>query len=154
MSDRGITKTNIPGLKLANRGKVRDIYDLGAELLIVATDRISCFDVVLPTPIPGKGAVLTQLANFWFSKTSHIVDNHLSENSLKDIIADRASYDRLKEQAVLVKKCRPLPIESIVRGYISGSGWKDYQTSGRICGLKLPTGLSESEKLPEVLYTP
>lgn len=147
--------TNFTGINFLKRGKVRDVYDLNDQLLIVSTDRISCFDVVLPTAIPRKGEVLTKLSLFWFEYTKGIVSNHL-------IIADVNEYPQallphkeiLKGRSMLVKKAKPMPIECIVRGYLSGSGWKEYQQSQSICGIKLPLGLRESDKLPEPIFTP
>jgi phosphoribosylaminoimidazole-succinocarboxamide synthase len=148
-----ISETSFPGLKLRGRGKVRDIYDLGERLLIVATDRLSAFDVVLPTPIPDKGKVLTQLSLFWFDKLAGIVPNHVVE--AKDFSGELAHYaDSLKGRAMVVRKTEPLPIECVVRGYISGSGWKDYQKTGAICGIPLSPGLHESDKLREPIFTP
>ncbi len=149
-----ISETNIPGLKLKARGKVRDIYDLGGELLIVTTDRISAFDVVIPTPIPGKGEVLTQMAKFWFKRTENIIPNHISKNPLSDYIADPDICRSLESRSMVVKKARPLPVEAIVRGYLSGSGLKEYQNSQTVCGIKLPAGLMDSSKLPETIFTP
>lgn len=149
-----IFETTLKGLPKPRRGKVRDIYDLGDELLIIATDRISCFDVVLPTPIPGKGAILNKLSRFWFDKIGKIVPNHLSNRSLAEAIPNAAEREALGDRAMLVKKAKPLPIEAIVRGYISGSGWKDYQKTGGIAGLQLPAGLRESDKFTEPLFTP
>jgi len=149
-----LTETNIPGLNLKARGKVRDIYDLGDELLIVATDRISTFDVVLPTPIPGKGEVLTRMSKFWFDKTENLIGNHMSERTVSDVVKDRGWLERLGDRAMVVKKAKPLPVEAIVRGYLSGSGWKEYQRQGSVCDIRLPEGLLESDKLPETLYTP
>ena len=136
-----ISQTNFPGLMLRGRGKVRDIYEVGDKLLIVATDRLSAFDVVLPTPIPDKGKVLTQLSLFWFEKLAELVPNHVI--SAKDFGGELAPYaDALEGRAMLVRKTEPAPIECVVRGYISGSGWKDYQKTGAICGIKLPAGLA------------
>jgi len=148
-----ISQTDFPGLKLRGRGKVRDIYDLGDRLLIVATDRLSAFDVVLPTPIPDKGKVLTQLSLFWFEKLAHIVPHHLI--ATRNFTGELAPYAvALEGRAMLCRRTEPVPIECVVRGYISGSGWKDYQKSGAICGIPLPTGLRESDKLPEPIFTP
>jgi phosphoribosylaminoimidazole-succinocarboxamide synthase len=148
-----ISQTDFPGLKLRGRGKVRDIYELEDRLLIVATDRISAFDVVLPTPIPDKGRVLTQLSLFWFDKLAEIVPNHLiAATNFGGSLAPFA--DSLEGRAMLVRRTEPIPIECVVRGYISGSGWKDYQTTGAICGIPLPTGLTESDRLPEPIFTP
>jgi phosphoribosylaminoimidazole-succinocarboxamide synthase len=148
-----ISQTDFPKLKLRGRGKVRDIYELGDRLLIVATDRLSAFDVVLPTPIPDKGRVLTQLSLFWFNKLANVVPNHVitAENFDGELAPYRSS---LEGRAMLVKKTEPVPIECVVRGYISGSGWKDYQKTGAICDISLPSGLRESDKLPEAIFTP
>jgi phosphoribosylaminoimidazole-succinocarboxamide synthase len=148
-----ISQTEFPELKLLGRGKVRDIYDLGDRLLIVATDRLSAFDVVLPTPIPDKGRVLTQLSLFWFDKLSAVVPHHVLE--AKHFTGELARYSEgLAGRAMLVRRTDPFPIECVVRGYISGSGWKDYQKTGAICGIGLPAGLRESDKLPEPIFTP
>jgi phosphoribosylaminoimidazole-succinocarboxamide synthase len=148
-----ISRTEFPGLKLLGRGKVRDIYDLGDRLLIVATDRLSAFDVVLPTPIPDKGRVLTQLSLFWFDLLSDVVPHHVLE--AKNFTGELAPYaDALAGRAMLVRRTEPFPIECVVRGYISGSGWKDYQKTGAICGIALPAGLRESDRLPEPIFTP
>ncbi len=148
-----ISETNFPGLKLRGRGKVRDIYELGDQLLIVATDRLSAFDVVLPTPIPDKGKVLTQISLFWFDTLAGIVPNHVI--AAKDFSGELAQYaSSLDGRAMLVRKTEPVPIECVVRGYISGSGWKDYQKTGGICGIPLPAGLRESDQLPEPIFTP
>lgn len=148
-----LQQTNFPGILPAARGKVRDIYDLNDKLLIVATDRLSAFDVVMPTPIPDKGKVLTQLSLFWFELLKNTVPNHVLSS------ADfPAPFDDFQEQlagrAMLVTKTQPLPIECVVRGYLSGSGWKEYQSTGEVCGIHLPTGLRESDKLPEPIFTP
>jgi len=148
-----VSQTDFPGLKLRGRGKVRDIYELGDRLLIVATDRLSAFDVVLPTPIPDKGRVLTQLSLFWFEKLAGIVPNHVI--SAKDFPRELAPYESaLEGRAMLVRRTEPVPIECVVRGYISGSAWKDYQKTGAICGIPLPAGLRESDRLPEPIFTP
>jgi phosphoribosylaminoimidazole-succinocarboxamide synthase len=148
-----ISQTEFPGLKLLGRGKVRDIYDLGDKLLIVATDRLSAFDVVLPTPIPDKGRVLTQLSLFWFEKLKEVVPHHVLEAT--NFTGELAPYaDKLAGRAMLVRRTNPFPIECVVRGYIVGSGWKDYQKTGAICGIPLPAGLRESDKLPEPIFTP
>jgi phosphoribosylaminoimidazole-succinocarboxamide synthase len=148
-----ISQTEFPELKLLGRGKVRDIYDLGDRLLIVATDRVSAFDVVLPTPIPYKGRVLTQLSLFWFDKLSGVVPHHVIEAG--NFTGELAPYaDKLAGRAMLVRRTDPFPIECVVRGYISGSGWKDYQKTGAICGIPLPAGLRESDRLPEPIFTP
>lgn len=148
-----ISQTSFAGLKLRGRGKVRDIYEVGDDLLIVATDRLSAFDVVLPTPIPDKGKVLTQLSLFWFDKLRGIVPSHIITAS--DFTGALAPYAaELAGRSMLVKRTEPIPIECVVRGYLSGSGWKDYQKSGRVCGIPLPAGLVESSQLPEPIFTP
>jgi len=148
-----VSQTDFAGLKLRARGKVRDIYELGDRLLIVATDRLSAFDVVLPTPIPDKGRVLTQLSLFWFDKLAKIIPNHVI--SATNFSGDLAPYAAaLNGRAMLVKRTEPVPIECVVRGYLSGSGWKDYQKTGAVCGIALPKGLRESDKLPEPIFTP
>jgi len=148
-----VQETNLAGLRLRGRGKVRDIYDLGDRLLIVATDRLSAFDVVLPTPIPDKGRVLTQLSAFWFEKLHNVVPHHvLTTTEFTGELAPHA--DILRGRAMLVRKTEPLPIECVVRGYLSGSGWKEYKASGRVCGIPLPVGLRESDELPEPIFTP
>ena len=150
-----ILKTEFENAPAPKRGKVRDIYDLGDSLLIVATDRISVFDVVLPTGIPDKGRVLTQISNFWFNRFEKLIANHLLATEVNDFPAPFNKFpETLSGRAVHVKKAKPLPIECIVRGHISGSGWKEYQKSGTICGIKLPAGLVESDKLEKPLFTP
>lgn len=150
-----ILETNFDTLRLLKRGKVRDIYDLDDQLLMVATDRISAFDVVMPNPIPEKGKILTQISLFWFEKMKTLVPNHVISSDPNNFPKACQPYvDTLKGRSMLVKKTTPLPIECVVRGYISGSGWNDYQSSGRICGISLPSGLAESEKLPEPIFTP
>ncbi len=142
-------------LKLLNRGKVRDIYEVDAEhLLIVTTDRLSAFDVILPQPIPGKGEVLTRVARFWFERTRHLLPNHLADIPLEEVVTDPAQRAALGDRAMLVRKLKPLPVESIVRGYLIGSGWKDYQQTGQVCGITLPSGLRQADKLPEAIFTP
>lgn len=148
-------ESDLHHLELLNRGKVRDIYNVDDKhMLIVASDRLSAFDVVLPQPIPGKGEVLTRVANFWFDRTKEIIPNHLSDKPLSDIVPDAEQRAILGERALVVRKLRPLPVEAIVRGYLIGSGWKDYQKSGTVCGIKLPEGLDQAAKLPEAIYTP
>jgi phosphoribosylaminoimidazole-succinocarboxamide synthase len=150
-----VYETNLKGIKLLNRGKVRDIYDLGETLLIVATDRISAFDVIMPNPIPGKGRILTEISRFWFEKTKSIIDNHVIATRVSDFPQILRSYeDILETRSMIVRKAEPLPVECIVRGYISGSGWKSYKESGTICGIELPAGLTESARLPEPIFTP
>jgi phosphoribosylaminoimidazole-succinocarboxamide synthase len=148
-----ISQTDFAGLRLRARGKVRDIYEVGDQLLIVATDRLSAFDVVLPTPIPDKGRVLTQLSLFWFDKLASIVPNHVISASNFD--GPLAAYaDALNGRAMLVRRTEPVPIECVVRGYLSGSGWKDYEKTGAVCGIGLPAGLRESDRLPAPIFTP
>jgi len=150
-----ILETNLPELKLLSRGKVRDIYDLGKDLLIVATDRLSAFDVVMPNPIPRKGEVLTRISFFWFNALKDVIDNHCVSINPDDFPPECLKYRQILEgRSMLVKKCRPLPVECIVRGYLSGSGWKDYQKTGMVSGIELPKGLKESDKLPEPIFTP
>src|ERR1700689_4862325 len=150
---RVVRETNFGGIAPAARGKVRDIYDLGDKLLIVASDRLSAFDVVLPTGIPDKGRVLTQLSLFWFELLRDVIRNHVL--SATDFPAPFDTYkDELAGRSMVVRKTQPLPIECVVRGYVSGSGWKDYQATGTICGIVLPSGMRESERLPEPIFTP
>ena len=150
-----VFETDIPHLELIARGKVRDIYAAGDEhLLIVATDRLSAFDVVLPDPIPGKGAVLTGLSRFWFSRTGGIVRNHCTNLRIEDFVSDPAVRSSIADQAMVVRRLEPLPIEAIVRGYLIGSGWKDYQRTGTVCGIRLPDGLRQADRLPDVIFTP
>jgi phosphoribosylaminoimidazole-succinocarboxamide synthase len=142
-------------LRLLNRGKVRDIYQADDDhLLIVTTDRLSAFDVILPQPIPGKGEVLTRVANFWFQRTGNLLPNHLSGIPLEAVVKDPAQRAALGDRAMVVRKLKPLPVESIVRGYLIGSGWKDYQQNGQVCGIPLPAGLRQADKLPEPIFTP
>jgi phosphoribosylaminoimidazole-succinocarboxamide synthase len=153
--ENSVFETNLKKLPLITRGKVRDIYDVDDQhMLIVTTDRLSAFDVVLPDPVPNKGVVLTQVSNFWFDKLSHIVPNHFSDLTLKDLKISKDERAMLEGRSVIVKKLKPLPVEAIVRGYIIGSGWKDYQKTGKVCGIDLPKGLQQAEKLPEILFTP
>jgi phosphoribosylaminoimidazole-succinocarboxamide synthase len=140
---------------LIHQGKVRDSFTIDDQhMLIVASDRLSAFDVVMSDPIPGKGEILTRIANFWFERTAHIVPNHLSGIEVDDVIDDPQVLEVLKHRSVVVKRLKPLPLEAIVRGYIIGSGWKDYQESGSICGIKLPAGLRQADQLPKVIFTP
>jgi len=148
-----LRETQFAGLSPSARGKVRDIYDLGDKLLIVATDRLSAFDVILPTPIPDKGRVLTQLSLFWFNLLNDVIPNHVISATEFPAPFDKFS-DELAGRSMLVRKTKPLPIECVVRGYVSGSGWKDYQVTGKICGVTLPSGLRESDRLPEPIFTP
>jgi phosphoribosylaminoimidazole-succinocarboxamide synthase len=148
-------ETHIRSLKKIHQGKVRDIYDVDAEhLLIVATDRLSAFDVVLPDPIPFKGQVLNRISLFWFAKTSHITANHLSNLRVEDVISDTTERAQLAGRAMVVKKLTALPIEAVVRGYLIGSGYKDYKLHGSVCGIALPAGLTMAERLPEPIFTP
>jgi len=150
-----LVKTDFTDMKLVGRGKVRDIYDLGEHLLIVTTDRLSAFDVILPTGIPKKGFVLTQLSKFWFDMMSDIVENHIITTEIDKMPPICQKYrSQLEGRSMLVKKAKPFMSECVVRGYLSGSGWKDYKTTGAVCGIKLPAGLKESEKLPEPIFTP
>jgi len=150
-----LLQSDLPGLNLVHRGKVRDVFDLGdGHLLMVATDRLSAFDVVLPDPIPGKGEMLCQISNFWFDRTKHIIANHLTGIDVASVLpagVDPALYAR---RAVVTKKLTPVPVECIARGYIIGSGWKDYQRSGEVSGITLPAGLQQAQQLPEPIFTP
>ena len=148
-------ESNLRSLPLIGRGKVRDIYGVGDDhLLVVASDRLSAFDVVLPQPIPGKGEVLTRVSNFWFARTAALIPNHLSGIPVAEIVTDPAERAQLGERAVLVRRLKPLPVEAIVRGYLIGSGWKDYQTSSAVCGIALPPGLVQADQLPTPIFTP
>ena len=155
MASQPIRTTRFTDIEFFKRGKVRDIYDLGDKLLIVSTDRISCFDVVLPTVIPEKGRVLTALSDFWFNFTKDIVANHLVTVKIDELPEELLKYKEiLNGRSMLVKKAKPIPVECVVRGYLSGSGWKEYQRSQSICGIKLPKGLRESDRLPQPIFTP
>jgi len=148
-------ESSLTSLPLLNRGKVRDIYDIDDKhMLIVTTDRLSAFDVILPTPIPGKGRILTEISSFWFKQLSGIVPNQLSNLSLEDVLPNADERAQIEGRAIVVKKLKALPIEAIVRGYIIGSGWKDYQKTGAICGIALPEGLQMADKLEQAIYTP
>jgi phosphoribosylaminoimidazole-succinocarboxamide synthase len=148
-------QSDIKSLKLRHRGKVRDIYDIDdRHMLIVTTDRLSAFDVVLPDPIPGKGALLTAMSNFWFQRTRHLIPNQLSDMPLEKVLQDPAERKQIEGRAIVVRKLKALPVEAIVRGYLAGSGWKEYQKSGTVCGIKLPAGLKEADRLPEPIFTP
>lgn len=150
-----VFQAEISNLSLLHRGKVRDIFSVDKQhLLIVATDRLSAFDVVLPDPIPGKGQMLTQISLFWFKRLAHLCPNHLSTLHLEDVVPDEAEQAPLRGRSMIVRKLKPLPVEAIVRGYLIGSGWKDYQRTGYVCGNKLPTGLPLAGQLPEPLFTP
>ncbi|MCQ4164623.1 phosphoribosylaminoimidazolesuccinocarboxamide synthase [Tahibacter harae] len=150
-----LSESHLPGLNLIHRGKVRDVYALSPqELLIVASDRLSAFDVVLPDPIPGKGEMLCQMSNFWFAQTAHLVPNHLTGKDIAGVLpagTDLATYAR---RSVITRRLKPVPVEAIARGYLIGSGWKDYQASGSLCGIRLPAGLRQAEQLPEPIFTP
>ena len=146
-------ESRIETLPLAFRGKVRDVYDLGDALLIVTSDRLSAFDVVLPTPIPDKGHVLSSLSRFWFERTAHITKNHLLDRRLEDVVP-AAWVERLRGRSQIVRKAKPLPVEAVVRGYLVGSGWEEYRRSGTVCGQRLPEGLRQADKLPAAIFTP
>ena len=147
--------SKISNLKLLHKGKVRDIYDIDEEhMLIITSDRISAFDVIMPTPVPDKGVILNEVTRFWLHKLEHIIPNHLANIALEDIITDEQECKAVARHAMVVKKLKALPVEAIVRGYIIGSGWKDYQKTGSICGISLPEGLQLADKLPEPIYTP
>ncbi len=149
------TQFPIHSLPLVHRGKVRDVYAVDeGHLLILATDRLSAFDVVLPTPIPGKGEILTQISNFWFRRSAHLIRNHLVDQPLETVLPDAAERAGLALRSVVVKRLKALPIEAIVRGYLIGSGWKDYVESGAVCGITLPAGLQLADRLPTALFTP
>jgi phosphoribosylaminoimidazole-succinocarboxamide synthase len=155
MNPGALFESNLRTLPLLHRGKVRDNYAIGDDrLLIVASDRLSAFDVVLPDPIPGKGAVLTAISNFWFAKTRHLVANHLTGEPVSKYVTDPAERAPLEGRAVVVKRLRPLPVEAVVRGYLIGSGWKDYRKTGAVCGIALPPGLAQAAKLPTPVFTP
>ena len=154
MTHATLFESNLSSLKFLHRGKVRDIYAVGDDrLLVIQTDRLSAFDVILPDPIPGKGQVLTALSNFWFAKLAHVIPHHLTGIAPESVVAPD-ERDQVAGRAMVVRKFKPLMIEAVVRGYIIGSGWKDYQKTGMVCGIKLPAGLKEAEKLPEVIFTP
>jgi len=148
-------QSDIKSLPLLYRGKVRDIYDVDEDhMLIVTTDRLSAFDVILPDPIPGKGAILTAVSNFWFDKTQHIIANHLTDKTLDEVLPDAAERKTIEGRGIVVRKLKPLPVEAIVRGYLIGSGWNDYQETGAVCGIALPEGLQQAQQLPEAIFTP
>ena len=150
-----VYRTSLRGLEKIHEGKVRDIYAAGPDaLLIVTTDRLSAFDVVLPDPIPGKGRVLNRISEFWFERTRHIVPNHLTGRSIESLVSDPSDRALLAERAVIVRRLKALPIEAVVRGYLIGSGWKDYQKTGSICGIALPGGLELASRLPAPIFTP
>ncbi|MBA4381337.1 MAG: phosphoribosylaminoimidazolesuccinocarboxamide synthase [Sideroxydans sp.] len=148
-------ESNLTSLKFLHRGKVRDLYEVDADhLLIVQTDRLSAFDVILPNPIPGKGEVLTAVSNFWFKKLGGVIPNHLSGIDPESVVKTEADRAQVRGRSFVTKKLKPLPIEAIVRGYLVGSGWKDYKKTGAVCGIQLPAGLQEAQKLPQALFTP
>lgn len=153
-------ESSVTGLRRSHHGKVRDIYDIPGDprhMLIVTTDRLSAFDVVLPDPIPGKGRVLTSISNFWFARTGHIVPNHLAAPARRDlagVVPEAADRARLADRAIVVRRLQALPVEAVVRGYLIGSGWKDYQRTGEVCGIRLPAGLRMADRLPEPIFTP
>ncbi len=150
-----LLQSDLPGLELVHRGKVRDVFALPDDrLLVVASDRLSAFDVVLPDPIPGKGEILTRLSNFWFARSAHLVPNHLTGVAVESVLPDGVDPALYRERSVVVERLRPLPVEAIARGYLIGSGWKDYQASGALCGIRLPAGLHQAEQLPEPIFTP
>jgi len=150
-----VHETRLRGLQRIHQGKVRDVYAIDADsLLIVATDRLSAFDVVLPDPIPGKGRVLNAISNYWFGLTAPLVPNHLLQRPLEEVVPDPGERGQLEGRSVVARRLKALPIEAVVRGYLIGSGWKDYQATGAVCGIRLPGGLRQAEQLPEVLFTP
>ena len=155
MTSSALFESSIPDLPLIARGKVRDIYSVDEQhLLIVTTDRLSAYDVVMPDPIPGKGQVLTELSNFWFRMMEDIVPNHLTDLAFASVISDSALVDELGSRSIIVKRLQPLPIEAVIRGYLIGSGWRDYQGNGQVCGIELPAGLEQAACLPSPLFTP
>lgn len=150
-----LSQSNLPRLPLLHRGKVRDVYAVGAdELLIVASDRLSAFDVVLPDPIPGKGEMLTQISNFWFARTAGLMPNHLTGRPVADVLPAGVDLSLYEKRSVVARRLTPVPVEAIARGYLIGSGWKDYQADGTVCGIRLPAGLRQAEKLREPIFTP
>jgi phosphoribosylaminoimidazole-succinocarboxamide synthase len=153
--NNALYESKLSGLELVSHGKVRDIYSVDEKhLLIVTTDRLSAFDVILPDPIPGKGAVLTNMSNFWFARTKNIVPNHLSDIALQDVLTNADERATVGDRAIVVKRLQPLPVEAVVRGYLIGSGWKDYQQTGAVCGIALPAGMEMAAQLPEPIFTP
>lgn len=150
-----VYETQLKNLELLVRGKVRDIYKVDEQrIMIVTTDRLSAFDVIMPQAIPEKGKVLTQVSNFWFEKSKNIIKNHLTEFNLRDYVANDQEFEQLDGRTIIVKKMNALPVEAIVRGYLIGSGWNDYQKTGKVCGIALPSGLEQAQKLPQIIYTP
>jgi phosphoribosylaminoimidazole-succinocarboxamide synthase len=151
---QALYESSIKSLPLISKGKVRDIYAIGSDqLLMITTDRLSAFDVVMGEPIPGKGVVLNQMANFWFDKLSHVIPNHLTGIAPESVVSD-SEVDQVKGRAIVTKRLKPIMVEAVVRGYLSGSGWKDYQATGSVCGIQLPDGLQNAQKLPEPIFTP
>ena len=150
-----IAETRLASLQLLHRGKVRDVYAIDADsLLIIATDRLSAFDVILPDPIPGKGSILTAISGFWFARTAHLAPNHLLDRPLAGVLPDPAERAQAEGRSMIARRLRALPIEAVVRGYLIGSGWKDYQATGKVCGIALPPGMAQAQQLPEVIFTP
>jgi phosphoribosylaminoimidazole-succinocarboxamide synthase len=150
-----VQETRLTSLERIHRGKVRDVYAIDADsLLIVATDRLSAFDVILPDAIPGKGRILNSISNFWFAQTQHIIRNHLLDRPLAEVLPDASERAQAEGRSVVARRLRALPIEAVVRGYLIGSGWKDYQASGKVCGIALPAGLRQAQKLPKTIFTP
>jgi len=150
-----IFESSLPGLELLHRGKVRDVYAVDeGTILIVATDRLSAFDVILPDPIPGKGEILTQMSLFWFQRTRSVVKNHIVDRPVEDVLPPGVDPDDYRRRSVVARRLRPLPIEAVARGYLIGSGWKDYQATGEVCGIRLPEGLAMADRLPEPIFTP
>ena len=150
-----LVQSDLPGLQLLHRGKVRDVYAVSADdLLIVASDRLSAFDVVLPDPIPGKGEMLCQISNFWFGKTAHLMPNHLTGRAVETVLPAGVDPKLYAKRSVVAKRLKALPVEAIARGYLIGSGWKDYQARGQVCGIRLPAGLRQAEQLPQAIFTP
>jgi phosphoribosylaminoimidazole-succinocarboxamide synthase len=151
---QALYESSIKSLPLISKGKVRDIYAIGSDqLLMITTDRLSAFDVVMGEPIPGKGVVLNQMANFWFDKLSHVIPNHLTGIAPESVVSE-SEVDQVKGRAIVTKRLKPIMVEAVVRGYLSGSGWKDYQATGSVCGIQLPDGLQNAQKLPEPIFTP
>ena len=154
-SSDALFESAIPDLPLIGRGKVRDIYSVDdGHLLLVTTDRLSAYDVVMPDPVPGKGEVLTQISLFWFRMMADIIDNQLTDIAVADVVTDTLLQEQLRTRALVVKRLKPLPVEAVVRGYLIGSGWSDYKATGQVCGIDLPKGLRQAEKLPKTLFTP
>jgi len=154
-NSEALYRSHIKSLSLINNGKVRDIYNIDDEhILIVTSDRLSAFDVILPDPIPGKGSILTEVSNFWFDRCKHIIPNHLTGITINDVIKEHEEFEILKSRSIVVRKLKALPIEAVIRGYLIGSGWEDYQATGEVCGISLQSGLQQAQKLPEPIFTP